>query len=93
MTNRMSLKHEGGFSEPPRSTAPDDAPQALPGVNRRRPCGGCGNSFMPIRTTQHYCRSGCRVLAHRRRAAVPLDTLLASGVGAGHIEPAVMGEL
>lgn len=70
--------------------APDRAPQALPGVNRGAICKGCWQPFTRVRVTQRHCKPSCRVLAYRRRKAEQGRDLLASGVGAGHVDPDVI---
>ncbi len=69
---------------------PERQAQALHGVNRTALCRGCGRAFEPARATQRHCKPSCRVLACRRRTANNVRDLLASGIGAGHVEPDVM---
>jgi hypothetical protein len=69
----------------------DRATQALPGVNSGVVCQGCGRAFTPDRATQRHCRAGCRILSYRKRKEEPsLVDLLASGIGAGHVDPEVV---
>ena len=68
----------------------DRPPQALQGVNGRVFCKGCHRPFMPVRATQQHCKASCRVLTYRRRKVDQSADLLASGIGAGHVEPDVM---
>lgn len=77
--------HEN-VARPQRSQAfpiEDRASQALPGVNVRAICLGCGRCFLPARATQRHCRPSCRVLALRARREKPVLEALAAGIGAG----------